>query len=183
MNDFDSIFKDVKNSFASIGVGNQQSAQNQTGAPQQTPPPSAAQPPQQQAVVYPTATATPLTLAQARIKRYRDSYRVAKTLNAFGLLAKIVGLRGGGLVAFISFTSGAGLMNEASRAPFGGGGAGVVGGIIFVGGISLGVLIAAVFFALGVVISALGQNLFAALDTAVHTSPFLTDEQKAEASS
>jgi hypothetical protein len=108
---------------------------------------------------------------------------VAKTLDGFGTLAKIIGLIGGGIIALISFMSGMGMMNQASRAPFGGGGAGIIGGVIFVGGIGLGVLIAAVFFALGVVISALGQNLFATLDTAVHTSPFLTNEQKAEASS
>lgn len=169
MNDFNSIFKDVKDSFSSLGVGatKPSSPQNQ---------PDAANPPVQ--------AAAPLSFTEARVRRYRDSYRIAKTLNVFGTLAKVVGLVGGGILAFISFTAGMGLMQKASNAPFGAGdGLGVLGGFVLVCGVGLGVLIAAVFFALGVVISALRQNLFAALDTAVHTSPFLTDEQKAEASS
>jgi hypothetical protein len=40
-----------------------------------------------------------------------------------------------------------------------------------------------IIFCLGILISALGQLMLATLDSAVHGSPFLDDEQKAEAMS
>jgi hypothetical protein len=38
-----------------------------------------------------------------------------------------------------------------------------------------------VFYFFGVVVTALGQNLQASLDTAVHSSPFLDDQEKRQA--
>lgn len=43
-----------------------------------------------------------------------------------------------------------------------------------------GGILAPTFFVLGVIISAEGQLLLAALDTAVNSSPFLTDDQRAQ---
>ena len=43
-----------------------------------------------------------------------------------------------------------------------------------------GGILALTFFVLGVIISAEGQLLLAALDTAVNSSPFLTDDQRAQ---
>jgi hypothetical protein len=50
---------------------------------------------------------------------------------------------------------------------------GLLGGLVF-GGIWFGL-----FFVLGILVSAQGQILRATLDTAVNTSPFLTNEDKA----
>ena len=43
-----------------------------------------------------------------------------------------------------------------------------------------GGVVALTFFVLGVIISAQGQLLLAALDTAVNSSPFLTDDQRSQ---
>ena len=48
-------------------------------------------------------------------------------------------------------------------------------------GIFIGATACALYFVLGVFISAQGQLLKATLDAAVHTSPFLDDEEKAAA--
>lgn len=45
----------------------------------------------------------------------------------------------------------------------------------------IGAVVVAIFYVFGIVLSALGQNLMATLDTAVYASPFLTQEQKAQA--
>ncbi|MGZ5483341.1 MAG: hypothetical protein ACXWID_15320 [Pyrinomonadaceae bacterium] len=50
-------------------------------------------------------------------------------------------------------------------------------------GVIFGALIGGLFFLLGVLISAQGQLLMAHADSAVHTSPFLTDEERASAMS
>jgi hypothetical protein len=47
------------------------------------------------------------------------------------------------------------------------------------GGIALAFVIAIPLYALGVLVSAHGQVLKASLDEAVHTSPFLTDADRA----
>ena len=95
---------------------------------------------------------------QVVITRYRNGYRVAGTLDGVGSLAQ-----GGGAVV-------------------------VIGGIVFVifgpsGAMtwiagSVAVLIGFVFLLLGTLVSAVGQGIKASFDTAVHTSPFLTEGQK-----
>jgi len=64
----------------------------------------------------------------------------------------------------------------------------VLGGIIassqngilyFFAGLLLGVVVAVPIFVLGVLVAAQGQVLKATLDTAVHSSPFLTKEEMA----
>ena len=60
------------------------------------------------------------------------------------------------------------------------GGAGAVG---FFAGLLVGGVTFAFFFVLGVAVSAQGQLTRATLDSAVNSSPFLTNEERAEAMS
>ena len=101
-------------------------------------------------------------------KRYIDGYRVAQTIIAIGNVIKAIGAGVGGLLALVSFAA----ISQS--------GSGVFIGFI---GIVLGVVIGLVLFLLGVVVAAQGQLLLAALDTAVNSSPFLTDEEKTKAMS
>jgi hypothetical protein len=97
------------------------------------------------------------------MRRYADAYGVAKAIVALGQSAKILsafvlgGLVLGGLIAS---------------------GQGVGGGLAFAIGLIAGPLVALPIYLLGIIVSAQGQTLMATLDTAVHTSPFLTNEDK-----
>lgn len=95
--------------------------------------------------------------AKAAQRRYLDGYRVANSVNAFGQFIKI-----GGPVL--------GLVVWAGVAQAVGAGA---GGFVF------GLMVAAIFFVIGVFVAAHGQLLKATLDTAVHSSPFLTNDLRA----
>ena len=49
---------------------------------------------------------------------------------------------------------------------------------MFFSGLLLGIVVAIPIFILGVLVGAQAQVVMAALDTAVHTSPFLTNDDK-----
>ena len=101
--------------------------------------------------------------AQQVIARYRNGYRVAGVLDGVGNLAQA-----GGVIV-------------------------IIGGTLFIifgpSGIStwitgiLAAIIGFVLFVLGTLVSAVGQGIKASLDTAVHTSPFLSEGQKSLAMS
>lgn len=107
------------------------------------------------------------------VRRYQDSYLVAKTANTFGNLAKIVGFAVAGVIAFIGL-----LLTFITVASFRDSG---VGFVVFLIALTLGAVIGGIFYVFGILLSALGQNLMATLDAAVHGSPFMSDEQKAQA--
>ena len=90
-------------------------------------------------------------------RRYVDAYRVANTINWFGQAIKV-----GGCILGIFIFAGA---SEAVNSPG--------------GGLVIGILVGAVFFVIGIVVAAQGQLVRATLDTAVHSSPFLTDDLRA----
>jgi hypothetical protein len=107
------------------------------------------------------------------VGRYADAYRVARATILIGNLIKLFGvlfglLVGGGLFALVA-TQGRLL--------------GITGAVGFFAGLLGGGSIFAFFFVLGVVISAQGQLTKATLDGAVNGSPFLTNDQRAEAMS
>jgi len=106
------------------------------------------------------------------VRRYQDAYTVAKTANAFGSFTKTIGLIGAGIIGVI------GLMMMLFTATTLGAGAGFV---MFLFALTFGAIVGAIFYILGIVLSALGQNLMATLDTAVNGSPFMSQEQKAQA--
>jgi hypothetical protein len=113
--------------------------------------------------------------AFAVMKRYRDAYRVANTVNSFGLIIKIIAI----IIGILSFLIGVSVMgagSSAARGPdFGAAAiAGVFGGMI----IFFGILSGAFFFIVGILVSAQGQVLMASLDNAVNSSPFLTNAHR-----
>ncbi len=55
------------------------------------------------------------------------------------------------------------------------------GFVLFLTMLSFAALVGALFYIMGIVLSALGQNLMATLYTAVNGSPFMSQEQKAQA--
>lgn len=116
----------------------------------------------------------------AVMKRYKDAYAVANIANGFGKLTKTLGIIVAGLIILAGLIFAAYAAGSSSNS-FGidtspGPGAGLMMFFVFS---FWGVFWGAIVYLLGVVLSALGQNLMASLDTAVYNSPFLTDEQKA----
>ena len=107
------------------------------------------------------------------VGRYADAYRVARATVLIGNLIKVFGVLlgltfGGGLFALVA-TQGRLF--------------GATGAVGFFAGLTVGGGIFAFFFVLGVVISAQGQLTRATLDGAVNSSPFLSNEERAEAMS
>jgi hypothetical protein len=112
-----------------------------------------------------SSTATPRQTA-AVMKRYQDAYRMAKLTILFGKIIKGAGIA----VAAISIVFGGNLN--------GGPMPGLYGGLGIVA-IVIGVIVGGFIFINGVRVSAQGQAFMATLDSAVHSSPFLTNEQRA----
>lgn len=104
----------------------------------------------------------------SRLKhRYVDGYRVARFLNTAGALLKVLAF----IIAVITVLGALVLAGEAvsqDRGP------------IFFGGFLFAVIWWAVFWVSGVVVSALGQITKAQIDSAVNTSPFATNDEKAD---
>ncbi len=98
-------------------------------------------------------------------KRYKDAYLVARATTGIGGTIKTLGFVFGGIVALVGF-----LLGSQGYHP---------NPILQYGGLILGALIAIPLFVLGVLVAAQGETLKASLDEAVHTSPFLTNDQRA----
>lgn len=99
--------------------------------------------------------------------RYRDAYLVARVTDGFGRLIKTIGIVASILLILVGIV----LLSNGR----GGDATTAMGGAIIAFGIFVGVLL----YLLGVLVSAQGQILKATLDSAVNSSPFLTDEHKA----
>ncbi len=99
--------------------------------------------------------------------RYKDGYRVARFTDGMGTAFKIVGAIIGMIV--IGLGVWAGSSNFSSS----------VEPILFLVSLLLGVMAGGILFVLGVLASAVGQQLKAALDSAVNSSPFLDVPAKA----
>ena len=95
----------------------------------------------------------------APVNRYRDAYRVAASLVWIGDAIKILGFVVAGLGVLVGVTQLEGEMR--------------------LGSILLSMLAGLMFWVWGGLIAARGQVLQATLDNAVHSSPFLTNEQRA----
>lgn len=106
------------------------------------------------------------------VRRYQDSYTVARTANAFGKLAKLVAFGSAGIIGFIGL-----LLTFITIGSYRDSG---VGFVVFLIALVTGAVVGAIFYVFGIVLSALGQNLMAVLDSAVYASPFMTQEQKAQ---
>jgi hypothetical protein len=106
----------------------------------------------------------PSSVVSAVVHRYADAYVVARTIDGVGSAIKVIGLVIGALLALGSLVAG-------SK-----GGFAIM--IAFVG-IAVAGAIATVLYLLGTLASAQGQILMAALDSAVNSSHFLTDQDRA----
>lgn len=102
------------------------------------------------------------------MKRYSDAYIVAKTINGFGGLIKIIGIIVAVLLVLIGFVV---ANKNGPRDPV---------SYLGIAGIALGVISGGLFYVIGVLVSAQGQILKASLDNAVNSSPFLTNEHRAK---
>ena len=100
------------------------------------------------------------------MNRYRDAYRVGAALVALGNGIKIVGAILGGIILLGSLAS--------ANNQFGGGG-------LVLSGVFAAVVVGVLFWVCGVMVAAQGQILRATLDTAVASSHFLTDPERADA--
>ena len=107
-------------------------------------------------------------MVEGAIIRYVDSYRVARTAIAIGNVIKVVCIAIGVLIFIGAIKAG---VDQ-----------GMLGSIVLLG-FAFGLVIAVLFFLLGIIVASQGQMMIAALDTAVCSSPFLTDEDKAIAMS
>jgi hypothetical protein len=122
----------------------------QTGSPQ------SAQPPMQKG-----------SLDTAGVKqRYQDAYRIARTIVGFGSFIKYVAFAFG-LGAFLL---GLGRVGDTPTSAL----IGLLGAALFA------LLVTGCFYIVAVLVSAQGQVLQATLDTAVYSSPFLQDSDRAE---
>jgi hypothetical protein len=131
------------------------------------------------ATAQPALSAAVLSTAAPSVtKRYVDAYRSAKIHNGIGQTIKTVSLILGGLIIVPSLV-GAASSAEPQPGMFGPytNSMGIVMGLF---GAVIGAAIGGVGFILGTLIAANAQLLKASLDGAVNSSPFLTDEQRAE---
>jgi hypothetical protein len=113
--------------------------------------------------------------APAAIKRYRDAYRVARMINRIGQSLKLFGV-----ILSLLLIAAVVLAARRGRIP-----ESIPGGTIeiSIGTGILVLLILLIFWIIGIFVAASGQSLKAQLDDVVYRSPFLNDEQRAEAMS
>ena len=104
--------------------------------------------------------------AASLMKRYTDAYLVARAINRFGSLIKVIAI-----VLAIALVA-IGFLVAAQNGP--------TEPISYLGimGIFAGIISGALFYIIGVLVSAQGQILKASLDGAVNNSPFLTNEHR-----
>lgn len=119
----------------------------------------------------PTASKTNSNEEQT-LDHYKDSYTLAKTSIKFGNIAKIVGFASAGIVGFLGLLLTLILVSTYRDAG--------VAFVVFLILATIGAAIGALFYGLGIALTVSGKNLSASLDSAVHTSPFLTNEQKTQ---
>jgi hypothetical protein len=97
--------------------------------------------------------------------RYADAYAVAHSAVSLGHIVQVVGIVTGILLLLFA-------LSMASSIRLGTGG--------MIGGMILACAVAVLIYGSGTRIAAQGQSLLASLDSAVNSSPFLSDNQKAD---
>jgi hypothetical protein len=105
----------------------------------------------------------PDAVARSVMTRYRDAYLVARATTAIGGTVKVVGIC---LAIFVALAGIVVALSKRGSLPMG------------IGGLLIGFVFGIPIYVLGILVSAHGQVLKASLDSAVHTTPFLTDAQK-----
>ena len=108
-----------------------------------------------------------LVFAASALTRYRDAYLVARVTTGFGSIIKGIGI----VIAVVIFGGAATVADQlysSAKTQY------------MLTGFVTAVIVGAVFYLFGILVSAQGQILKASLDSAVHSSPFMNDNQKAE---
>jgi hypothetical protein len=125
-----------------------------------------------------TVAAASVTTGRSPVaSRYIDLYRAARLLVGLGSTVKVIGIIFGiGILLLFLLMASAGSsqpfgFNQSAANSF-------LIGISVIGAV-LGAFVGGVIFLFGTLISAQGQLLMAHADSAVHTSPFLSDEERA----
>jgi hypothetical protein len=115
--------------------------------------------------------------------RYRDGYRVANFLIGFGNVIKAVGAILGFFIGITIVFIPSYIEGALSGGNMYGNRYGQISptGTDFLIGFFIGASIFFFFFITGIITSAYGQMLQATLDSAVHSSPFMDNDQKAAA--
>jgi len=152
-------------------------AHAQTHAPHAAPPPFTT-PPATPAQVQPLRTQALQGEFESRVSpevvgRYIDAYRAARATVLLGTVIKILAVLLGLVVSFGPYIYVAVALRQFPP------GFGVSLLVLLL----YGFVTFATIFIIGVIVSSLGRLRVAALDSAVNTSPFLTNEQRAEAMS
>jgi len=106
------------------------------------------------------------------VVRYRDGYRAASFTTGIGTAIKILGAVLGVVVAGLGILASQELLGSSR-----------VDTVFAIISLLSGIFTFGTFFVAGVIVSALGQQLKAALDSAVNSSPFLDIPAKARAMS
>ena len=100
------------------------------------------------------------------MSRYRDAYHVARATTAIGGTVKVIGIVLASLVVLVVIAIALYAFNERGIMQ------------VSIPAVVFGLIFGIPVYVLGILVSAHGQVLKATLDSAVHTSPFLTDDQK-----
>jgi hypothetical protein len=126
-----------------------------------------------------TAAAGPIDQSAKAAARYQHGYRLARTISGLSQLCKILGLLAGIFVVVFGVMGSETVMRPNPS---------VVGiaslqaqhNVYLLSVIFFGALVALIGWIIGVVVDGYGQHLKAALDTAVHGSPFLSNVQRSQ---
>jgi hypothetical protein len=131
------------------------------------------------------ASASVATGRSPVVNRYVDLYRTARVMTGLGTTVKTVGIVAAAVIFLFWFIVGIAAASQTSSSPFAAqSSAGIVSFFVpTIIGVIFGALVGGLFFLFGVLISAQGQLLMAHADSAVHTSPFLSDKERAVAMS
>lgn len=116
----------------------------------------------------PAVGMTEPTEVESLTRRYKDAYGVARFTVTAGGLVKTLGVITSGLVGIITLMMAKQLNDQSQQAA------------LFLAGAVVAAFLGGLIFLLGILISAQGQALMASLDSAVNTSPFLGNTEKAQ---
>jgi len=105
------------------------------------------------------------------MKRYRDAYQIAHALNEQGQGIKVFAWVIASLIAFVGLVIAVAAAKQAELAA----GAAILFAVI------AAAITWSIIYGYGVRIAAEGQHLLASIDVAVHTSPFMSELEKAQA--
>jgi hypothetical protein len=113
------------------------------------------------------------------VSRYQEGYRVARNINGLGPICKTVGLIAGLFAVFFGIM-GSELLMRPNPSVTGMANYETQHNVYLISVFFFGAFVAFAGWVIGVIVAGYSQHLKATLDAAVHSSPFLSDLQRAE---